>query len=102
MVHMAGFAGVTVPTLKPDSKVEPHYPVRAKQEGVEGSVTLSLVIEPDGSVGEIEVLSCEPEGQGFEEAAIEAASQWKYEPATLEGEPVAASHTVWFEFAPYR
>jgi TonB family protein len=101
-IHMAGFGGVTVPRLIPESKVEPIYPVKAKRIGIEGSVTLSLVVEADGSVSDPTVLTCEPEGHGFEEAAIEAVKQWKYEPATLDGEPVAVRYTAFVRFVPNR
>lgn len=65
----------------------PKYPEAAREEGVEGKVVFSIVIDEEGKVVEAEVVTSEPEGI-FEETAREALMKWRYEPATVEGRPV--------------
>jgi len=99
-VAMAGFGGVSLPLLIPESRVEPALPRRAAEMGIRGVVTLQVLVRRDGSVGEVRVLRVEPPGWGFEEAASNAVGQWRYEPARREGEPVDAWFTVLYEFEP--
>ncbi len=80
-------------------KVEPNYPAKLRELGVQGEVILASVIGKDGNVQDIEVLSGIPQGVGLEEAAIKAVSQWKYEPATLNEEPVNLYFTVIVTFS---
>lgn len=97
--RMAGFDGVGTPQLVRESRVEPTYPTKAEEAGIEGSVILDAVITKDGEVAELSVLRCRPEGQGFEEAALEAVKQWRYEPASYRGEPTDVTFTIYVEFA---
>jgi TonB family protein len=94
-----GFGGVSLPRLIPESRVEPVYPHEAKRLGLEGRVALGLIIDSDGAVEEATVLTCEPAGVGFEEAAIRAVRQWRYEPSLLEGVPVRVIYTVYIRFS---
>ncbi len=91
-----GIHGVTQPEL--ETKVQPDYPEMARLARTSGRVILQAVIQPDGSVGEIQVLRCNRPNLGFEEAAIGAVKQWRYRPATQNGRPVAVYFTVMVEF----
>jgi protein TonB len=53
------------------------------RRGTTGFVDLTLTIARDGSVYNIAVQSAEP-GTTFNEAAIEAVSQWRFDPV-IEG-----------------
>lgn len=97
---IAGFGGVSAPVLVPESRVEPALPGRAAELGIEGEVTLQLLVRRDGTVGEVRVLREAPGGWGFGEAASRAVGQWLYEPARRDGEPVDAWFTVFYEFEP--
>jgi TonB family protein len=97
---MAGFDGVSTPVPIPESRVEPALPERAVVAGVEGEVTLQLLVLRDGTVGEVRVLRVDPEGWGFGEAAVDAMRQWLFEPARREDEPVDAWFTVFHQFEP--
>ncbi len=66
-------------------RVEPDYPVLAKQIHLEGTVQLHAVIGRDGAVRSLEVLRGHPI---LAQAAREAVSQWRYRPTLLNGEPV--------------
>ncbi|MHC4992882.1 MAG: energy transducer TonB, partial [Planctomycetota bacterium] len=90
--------GVSPPRLIPESRVQPIYPELARVTRVEGNVILQAVVRSDGTVGEIRVLRCNRPNLGFEEAAIEAVRQWRYEPARQHGRPVDVYFTVYVEF----
>ncbi len=66
-------------------KVLPAYPDLARRARVEGTVVLHAVIDEEGSVTDLEVISGR---RLLREAAIDAVRQWKYSPTLLNGEPV--------------
>lgn len=68
-------------------RMPPFYPFTARRRGVEGRVVLKFIVKADGSVGTIEVVEASPRGV-FEQAAVEAVKQWKFNPASKDGEPV--------------
>lgn len=67
--------------------VDPPYPRRAKEDGVEASVDLRLLIDERGRIEQIEVLGAPP-GYGFDAALKKASQQWRFKPAFLGGVPV--------------
>jgi protein TonB len=71
-------------------RVDPDYPPRARQRGIEGWVILSFTIGPTGSVQSPSVLKANPTGV-FEEAALRAVSCWRYNPKVEDGVPVSRS-----------
>lgn len=79
-----------------DDNAQPEYPESARTTGEEAKVVLKIVVEQDGRVGRIQVLKgAEP----FVAAAIAAVQTWTYEPARLEGEPLAVFKIVNITFA---
>jgi len=66
--------------------VGPVYPFKFKQEGIEGSVRLIIIIDEKGRVIEAKVQRST--NREFEKPAIEAILQWKFEPGTKNGRPV--------------
>jgi protein TonB len=78
-------------------KVNPVYPEIARRTHVSGSVVLEAVIDEEGNVSTLKVLSGHP---FLAEAAVQAVKQWKYSPTVLNGEPVPvlAMVTVVFRF----
>lgn len=66
-------------------RVEPVYPVIARQMRVAGVVRLEGVIGIDGRIRELKVLEGNPL---LVKAAVDAVSQWLYQPTTLNGDPV--------------
>lgn len=95
-IRLSGIGGVSNPKLV--SKIDPVYPETARRRLVEGHVILQAIVKRDGTVGDIEVLRAIPSGLGFIESAIEAASQWRYEPALLDGEPIDVYFTIFVNF----
>ena len=80
-------APVIVPPKVKDF-VEPVFPAEAMELGLSGRVEVELVVGVDGHVSDPKVKT--PVGHGFDEAALEAARQLTFEPATRDGTPIAA------------
>jgi TonB family protein len=53
------------------------YPEEARKKGIEGKVTLSIIVDERGKVSEAKVLSGPTELQS---AALESVRMWQYEP----------------------
>lgn len=87
---------VTPPKLITSSRVPPSYPEKERKRSGEVKVILQGVIQKDGSVRDLAVLRSP--GRAFEEAAIAAVGQWKYQPATKNGEPVTVYFAIVVEF----
>lgn len=68
-------------------RIEPEYPLRARQRGVEGWVHIAFTISKSGTVIDPQVVGASPPGV-FEEAAVAAVSRWKYNPKIVNGIPV--------------
>lgn len=66
-------------------KVDPLYPPIARSARIEGTVELRAVIGTDGRVRELIVLSGHPL---LRKAALDAVSQWIYQPPVLNGQKV--------------
>jgi periplasmic protein TonB len=73
------------------TRVEPVYPVLAKQIHLEGTVVIRAIIAKDGSVGSAEILSGHP---WLARAARDAIVQWRYRPTLLRGEPIEVETLV--------
>jgi len=71
---------------------EPIYPDAAKRAQIQGVVVLEAVVGPDGNVENLTTLRGLP--LGLTEAAIQAVRRWRYEPATLRGEPVPVKYII--------
>lgn len=72
---------------RPLRQVAPAYPAAARARNLEGSVTLALLVDEEGRVGDVQVLASEPPGV-FDQAALAAVRTWTFEPALYQGEPV--------------
>ena len=81
-------------------KVDPAYPTQLMRENVHGTVILYAVIRADGSVGNVRVLRGVDDR--LDRFAMEAVSQWKFEPATKKGTPVDVEATFQIPFRPAR
>jgi protein TonB len=73
------------------SWVNPVYPAGAKQNRIEGTVKLEVLIDKDGHVANVTVTSGPAE---LTESASDAVSQWVYRPTLLNGKPVSVLTTV--------
>lgn len=75
--------------------VPPVLSEQATRAGIKGIVILEITVDIDGSVKNPRVLRSIPL---FDEAALEAARQWRYEPTRLNGQPVPVILTVTVPF----
>ena len=79
-------------------RVKPVYPEIAMQAQVEGTVMVHILIGKDGRVREAK-LHPEKHVPMLDAAALEAARRWTFEPALVNGHPVAVWALVPFKFA---
>lgn len=79
-------------TAKPD----PVYTREARRAGVQGIVTLKLLLLPDEKIDRIKVVRGLP--YGLTENAIRAACKVKFKPAVKAGNPVAQWVTIQYGF----
>ena len=79
--------GVTMPDVL--YEVKPAYTESAKQEGIQGSVMLEVVVKDDGSVGDVKVTKSLDTKHGLDEQAVKAIKQWRFKPGTKDGKAVA-------------
>ena len=81
--------------------VVPDYPVIVRQAGIEGRVVLKLLVAPNGSVLDVQV-SRTPL-PALDRAAVEAAMQWRFQPARRKYRPAERTWvTVPFGFTLFR
>jgi len=73
------------------SPVAPVYPQLAKQARIQGTVRLTATISREGTVQQLEVVSGHPL---LQRSALQAVSQWRYQPTLLNGQPVEVVTTI--------
>jgi protein TonB len=87
--------GGDVQSAKLISKIAPLYPTLAKSQHITGNVVIDALIDANGRVGAMKVIS----GPTLlHQSAMEALKQWKYQPAMLDGKPVPMYLTVTLQF----
>jgi len=80
---------------RPDT-LRPFYPDVAKQRGVQGDVVLRLLVDADGSLAKVDIVS-EP-GEGLGAAGTRAIRQFRFRPGKVNGQPVATTITYVLHF----
>lgn len=89
---------VSAASLKRTRMVDPVYPAAAQKRGIEGWVELAFTVMPNGSVDAVEVRNASP-ADVFDDAAIRAVRQWRFEPVMQNGERVQQRAMVRLRFA---
>ena len=77
-------------------RVEPVYPTQARNQRIQGKVTLTATIGVDGTVRQVAIEGGSPV---LAEAAKTAVIKWKYRPATLNGSPIEVQKEIIVLFA---
>ncbi|SPE43127.1 exported hypothetical protein [Candidatus Sulfopaludibacter sp. SbA3] len=85
LLLQAQFIGGTTPRLI--RRVDPVYPPLAKTMRIQGTVHLAAVIDEDGTVAALKLISGHP---FLVKAAMDAARQFQYRPSMRGGHPVRA------------
>jgi len=78
--------------------VSPQFPLAARQRAIDGWVDLQFVVNTDGSVGELTIVGAQPVGI-FEQAALDAVRNWRYQPVMRAGQAVSQRARVRLRFA---
>jgi protein TonB len=67
-------------------RVDPNYTADARSEKISGDVQIYLWVDKNGNPSHVRVVR--GIGHGLDEKAVEAVRQFKFKPATKDGEPV--------------
>ena len=87
--------GGQVVAAKLVAQPQPVYPPLARQARIQGNVVLHAIIDKDGRVGELQVISGHPL---LVQSALEAVKNWRYQPTQLNGDPVEVDTTITVSF----
>jgi TonB family protein len=88
--------GVSVPRVV--KEVRPTYTPAALQAKIQGDVELDVVVLANGDPGEIVISRSLDTVHGLDDAAMQAAAQWKFEPGRRDGQAVPVVITVQMTF----
>jgi TonB family protein len=91
-----GTPGLTLP--KPTHHVDPKYTREAMDAKIVGKMTVDAVVDTDGSIRDAWVVQSLDPVYGLDQAGLDAAKQWTFEPGTLDGRAVPVLCTLEFEF----
>jgi protein TonB len=72
------------------------YPPLARQARIQGTVAVNVIVRKDGTV---EVQNVGAGHPLLIQAAVDAVKQWRYEPTTVNGEPVDIQTKIYVFFA---
>ncbi len=92
---------------------QPEYPREAKRRGIEAEIRLQVMVEPNGAVTEMEIVdrkliddgrrtTVDELGYGLEQAALDAAREWRFRPALENGKRVRHAYTITMSFGTRR
>jgi protein TonB len=83
--------------LDPSSELKPPYPISEQRAGTEGTVTLRVLIGPDGKVRGAEKVSATNDAF-FQATLRHALRHWRFRPATIDGRPIETSKVMTLHF----
>jgi TonB family protein len=81
------------------SPTNPDFTDEARRAKYQGTTVLDLVVDKTGQVRDPRIL--QPLGAGLDRKAVETASKWQFNPATKDGQPVAARISLEVSFSLY-
>jgi TonB family protein len=90
-------AMVPISQLTRINYVGPEYPRAARRRDVTGAVSVGFIVTTDGRVRSVSVISSEP-GDTFDQAAMDAVEQWRFEPVIENGIAVEKRSAVRLAF----
>ena len=92
----------STPGLKPPHAIyspDPNYSKKAAKKKIVGEVLLSLIVTSSGTVRDVEVTQSLE--KSLDKKAVETVRTWRFDPATLDGKPVAVRIRVQITFRIY-
>lgn len=79
--------GVSDGEMLPLVNIQPTYPTRAAQRGIEGWAQVAFTVTETGGVRDVRVVDADPPGM-FDQASIRAAERFRFQPRVVNGQPV--------------
>lgn len=79
-------------------EVKPRYTAAGLQRRIQGSVWIDLVVLPSGEPSDITVTDSLDVESGLDDAAVQAVSEWRFEPGRKDGKPVPVTITIQITF----
>ena len=79
------------PGVKPPrgiSMPQPEYSEQARRKKISGTVLVMMIVRPDGTVRDVKIKKSLE--KSLDQQAIAAVQTWTFQPATKDGQPVAA------------
>lgn len=76
-------------------QTHPEYPTLARQARIQGQVQIDAILDEQGNVADMKVVSGPPL---LQQAALDALKKWKYEPTYLNDRPIAIELIVTITF----
>ncbi len=94
----AGEPGEITPPY-PITNPMPQYPPAAQRAGIEGSVTVQIVVDEFGKVSDAKIFRSS-RNRDLDRAALQGVRTWRYRPAEQDGKPVKSvlNATIDFHF----
>lgn len=91
-----------VPTIKATpitTNPSPDYPTEAREDGIEGTIHLKLIVNGEGRVVEVNCPPLSPRLACLKDAAIKAAKKWRFDVTGLKDSTQTVTVDVPFEFS---
>jgi protein TonB len=92
----APLARAAMEAAVPVRMAAPEYPYEMKRDGLSGIVTVVFFVDEKGNVVDPQVQKST--NKGFEQAALNAISKWKFKPARQDGTPVKSRLAIPLQF----
>ena len=80
-------------------RVQPKYPAAAREFAAAGKIVVRVLVGTDGSVKDATIINSFG-NPACEQAALDAARQWEFNPATKDGTPFEQRVSIPFTFTP--
>jgi protein TonB len=90
--------GVSVNASYASANVTPPYPRLAQKLGEEGSVVVRVLVSTEGVADKVE-LKKSSGSSILDQAALDTFKKWRFNPATIDGRPVADWFDIQFKFS---
>jgi TonB family protein len=88
--------GVTSPEILFEKR--PEYTSDAMRAKVQGVVEVEALVNPDGTVGRVQIIRSLDDRFGLDQKAIEAVRLWRFRPGMRQGKPVPVLVTIELTF----
>ncbi len=87
---------IKAPKLVKEAK--PKYTSAAMQQKIQGQIFMAVVVQADGTVGDVKVTQSLDKEYGLDDEAVKTVKLWRFEPGTKDGKPVAVQVDIEMSF----